>query len=116
MPFATAVVSQGIEYGAEVSCDPKFAPSILNCTPAIPVSSEALAVKFIVPETVERLSGELMNTAGGEVSPPPPPPPPPLLTVTATELEVVWLLLESRAIAVRVYAPFEMAAVSQEAS
>src|SRR6266699_2576620 len=50
-PSLTEAVSQGIEYGALVSSAPKLVPSILNCTPATPTLSEALAVKLVVPET-----------------------------------------------------------------
>src|SRR5213083_31001 len=35
-PLLAEVVFQEIEYGAVVSSAPKFAPSILNCTPATP--------------------------------------------------------------------------------
>ena len=56
----------------------------MNCTPATPTLSEALAVSEIVPEIVPP-DGEVSETVGGVAStvpPPPPPPPPPVGAVT----------------------------------
>src|SRR5207249_12045466 len=58
-------VFQEIEYGAVVSSAPKLAPSILNCTPATPTLSAALAVIVTVAGTVWPFAGELMLTVGG---------------------------------------------------
>src|SRR5258708_3595268 len=67
-PLLAVVVFHEIEYGAPVSSAPTLAPSILNCTPATPTLSEALAVSVTVPDTVWPLPGEVMLTAGGVVS------------------------------------------------
>src|SRR6266516_3901142 len=67
-PLLAVAVFQETEYGALVSSAPKFAPSILNCTPATPTLSEALAVTVTVADTVCPLLGEVMLTAGGVVS------------------------------------------------
>src|SRR5258708_5917981 len=67
-PLLAVAVFQEIEYGALVSSAPKLAPSILNCTPATPTLSEALAVTVTVPDTVWPLLGEVMLTLGGVVS------------------------------------------------
>src|SRR2546421_33925 len=68
VPFAAPVVFQEIEYGAAVSSAPKLTPSILNCTPATPTLSEAVALSVTVADTVAPFKGELMFTAGGVVS------------------------------------------------
>ena len=51
-----------------MSSAPKLAPSILNCTPATPTLSEAVALSVTVADTVAPFKGELMFTAGGVVS------------------------------------------------
>src|SRR5258705_398193 len=65
-PSTAVVVFQETEYGALVSSAPKLVPSILNCTPAPPTSSEASALPDTVPFT-GRLPGEVMLTVGGVV-------------------------------------------------
>lgn len=49
-----------------MSSDPRFTPSNLNCTPATPTLSDALAVTETVPLTVP--VGEESETNGGVVS------------------------------------------------
>src|SRR5437762_222289 len=95
-PLAKVVVSQEIWNGAVVTSVPKFAPSTLNCTPATPTLSEALAVTVTVAETVAPALGEVTETDGGVVS---------LKTVTVTAADVVRLPAASRAIAVTVCEP-----------
>jgi hypothetical protein len=67
VPLAMLLESHDIEYGDDVSSLPTFAPSILNCTPATPMLSEAVAYKVIVPDTVPG-NGEDIDTLGGCVS------------------------------------------------
>ena len=67
-PFTAVVVFQLTEYGATRSSAPRVAPSNLNCTPATPMSSLALAVTLTVPETVVPAAGAVMLTVGGVVS------------------------------------------------
>src|SRR6266849_8457376 len=67
-PLAAPVVFQETEYGALVSSAPKLAPSIVNCTPATPTLSEALAETGTVPWIVAPLLGEVTLTVGGVVS------------------------------------------------
>src|SRR5437867_4212742 len=67
-PSLAEVVFQEIEYGAVVSSAPKFAPSILNCTPATPTFSAALAVIVTVAGTVAPFAGAVILTVGGVVS------------------------------------------------
>ena len=62
------------EYGAEVSVA-RMVPSSVNCTPATPLAcpepvegSDAVAVMFVVLETVELLAGAVRETCGGVVS------------------------------------------------
>src|SRR5688572_13206148 len=94
-PFVVLLVFQGAEYGAVVTSVPAL-PSRKNCTPATAVSSSALALTVIVPDTVSPEAGELMLTVGGVLS---------LATVTVTGAEVVRLPAASRATAVRVCEP-----------
>src|SRR6266853_4567729 len=108
-PLLAVVVFHEIEYGAPVSSAPTLAPSILNCTPATPTLSEALAVTVTVPDTVWPLPGEVMLTAGGVVS-----GGGALDTVTVTGAEVVWLPAASRATAVMVCEPLAAPVVFQE--
>jgi len=68
-PYATLVLSQAIEYGADVCSAPTFEPSTLNCTPTTPTLSEAVAARVTaVPETVVLLDGAVSDTLGGDVS------------------------------------------------
>src|SRR6266545_4752739 len=67
-PLAAPVVSQETLYGLAVSSAPKFAPSSLNCTPATPTLSDALALTGIVPLTAAPLAGVRIDTVGGVVS------------------------------------------------
>src|SRR5258708_40311653 len=73
---------------------------MLNCTPATPTLSEALAVTVTVADTVWPLPGEVMLTAGGVVS-----GGGALATVTVTGAEVVRLPAASRATAATVCEP-----------
>ncbi len=104
-PLAAAVVSIGIEYGADVSSAPMLAPLTLNWTPTTPTLSAALAVTLIVPETVAPFAGELMLTVGGILS---------LATVTVMESEMNCRPSTSRATAVRVCVPLAALVVFQE--
>src|SRR5712664_2753397 len=67
-PFATAVVYAATAYGAVVSSAPMLMPSYLNCTPATPTLSEALATMGTVPQRVAPDGGETTATVGGIVS------------------------------------------------
>jgi hypothetical protein len=67
-PLLAVVVSTEIEYGAVVSSAAKSAPLTLNWTPATPLSSDAVALMLIVPETVAPEAGDVMLTVGGMVS------------------------------------------------
>ena len=51
-----------------MSSAPRFAPSSLNCTPATPTSSAALAVTATLAETVAPAVGAVIDTVGGVVS------------------------------------------------
>src|SRR5687768_6528576 len=66
-PFVAVFVFHGAEYGAVVSSVPAV-PSTKNCTPVTAVSSAALAVTVIVPDTVSPETGELMLTVGAAAS------------------------------------------------
>src|SRR5688572_22312774 len=66
-PLVVVVVFQGAENGAVVTSVPAL-PSRKNCTPVTAVSSAALAVTVIVPETVAPEAGELMLTVGAAAS------------------------------------------------
>src|SRR5207237_971280 len=68
-PLPTFVVSQVTSYGADVSSAPRFDPSSLNCTPATPTLSDAVADTVSVDETVAPAAGELIETVGFVVSP-----------------------------------------------
>jgi hypothetical protein len=63
VPLVLFMVFQETEYGEAVSSAPRATPSSLNWTPATPTLSEAVAVMFVVPETVPE--GEVMETEGG---------------------------------------------------
>src|SRR5687768_802335 len=94
-PLVVPVVFHGALNGALVTSVPGL-PSRKNCTPVTAVSSSALALTVIVPETVSPEAGELMLTVGGVLS---------LATVTVTGADVVRLPAASRATAVRVCEP-----------
>ncbi len=104
-PFVAVVVFQETAKGAAVASAPRAAPSSLNCTPATPTLSAALAVTAIVPETVAPLAGEVMLTVGGVVS---------LATAIVIGAEVARLPAASRAAAVRVWDPLLAVTVFQE--
>src|SRR5437899_5872653 len=57
-PLAASVVFQEMAYGAAVTSAPRLTPSRLNCTPATPTLSVALAARVSVPPTVALASGE----------------------------------------------------------
>src|SRR5205807_1944632 len=82
-----------------------LAPSSLNCTPATPTLSVALAETMIVPATGVPAVGAVSETVGGAVS-----------SVTLTAGEVVALPAASRATAVGVGTPAAGAGVAQEAA
>ena len=67
-PFVAVVVFQDTEYGEIVSSAPRALPSSLNCTPATPTLSEALAETLTVPETVAPPLGAETDTEGAVVS------------------------------------------------
>ena len=68
-PFGTVTLFQGTSYGATVSSAPRLmTPSSVNCTPATPMSSEALAVTVTTPVTVAPLDGVVSVTVGAVVS------------------------------------------------
>src|SRR2546427_7456387 len=93
-PAEASAVFQLAAYGAVVTSAPRFAPSSLNCTPATPTLSDAVAETVIVPETAAPLLGLVSDTVGATLS-----------TVTVTALDVVRFPAASRAIAVRVCEP-----------
>ncbi len=94
LAFETDVVFQEKLYGADVSADPRFAPSTWNCTLAMPTLSEAVALTVIVPLTVALFAGVVIATLGGVTSL--------LFTVTVTPVLVVAFPEVSVAIAVSV--------------
>src|SRR5687767_5341613 len=67
-PFPNTVVFREIEYGEVESSTPTLFPSSLNCTPATPTLSDALAAMLMTPETVEAGPGEDNETVGRIVS------------------------------------------------
>ena len=107
VPLVAEAVFHEIEYGEAVSSAPRFTPSSLNCTPATPALSAALAETVTVPDTVPA-AGALSDTVGGVVSGTA------LFTVTVTAAEVVLLPAASRATAVSVCVPLVAEAVFQE--
>src|SRR4029077_1585009 len=68
LPLLAPVVFHDTEYGAVVSSAPRLTPSSLNCTPATPTLSLALAFTDVVPETVAPDAGAVIETVGGVVS------------------------------------------------
>src|SRR5437762_6557626 len=68
-PLAIDVVSHVTANGVAATSAPRFAPSTLNCTPATPTLSDAVAVTATeAPETVAPAAGAVIATAGGVVS------------------------------------------------
>jgi hypothetical protein len=67
-PCVARRVFHEAEYGAVVSSEPTFAPSTLNCTPATPRSSDAVARRVTVPPTTAPSAGAVSAKVGGEVS------------------------------------------------
>ena len=70
LPLGTPVVFHETEYGALVPSAPRLPPSSLNCRPATPTLSLALAAMVTVLETVAPFAGAVIATVGGVVSPP----------------------------------------------
>ncbi len=69
VPFATEVVSHVSAYGAVKSSLPRLAPFSMNCTPATPTLSLAVAVTLaVVPESVAPAVGVVSETVGAVVS------------------------------------------------
>src|SRR5437899_1048375 len=101
--LVAVLVSHATAYGAAVSSVPRFAPSILNCTPTTPTLSDAVAVIVVVPETVAPLAGAVTLTVGDVVS---------FETVTVTAADVVVFPAASRARAVSVCDPLAAVLVS----
>src|SRR5262245_18361354 len=98
-PFEEPVVFQVTENGeVPVTSEPRFATSSLNCTPATPALSLAVALTVIVPLTVAPAAGAVIATVGGVVCDT-------LFTVTGTAALVVVRLAVSRATAVRLWPP-----------
>ena len=71
-PLAARTVFHDMMYGAVVTSSPRLLPSTLNCTPATPTSSVALAERVILSKTVAPVGGAVMETAGGVMSDAPP--------------------------------------------
>src|SRR5262245_65997504 len=67
LPLPTLVVSQAKEYGllVSVACNTS---STKNSTLETPTSSDAIAARVIVPDTVAPLSGVVMAQVGAVVS------------------------------------------------
>src|SRR6185436_2110420 len=68
VPFAVRTEFHETLYGLVVSSAPRLAPSILNCTPATPRLSLALADTVVVPLMLAPAAGAVSATAGGVVS------------------------------------------------
>src|SRR5437016_7845066 len=68
-PRGAAVLFQARTNGAAAMSGPRFVPSSLNCTPATPVLSEAVAeTNTFEPDTVALLAGVTSHTVGGMMS------------------------------------------------
>src|SRR5438034_7876440 len=92
-------------YGLAVSSAPRFAPSTLNCTPATPTLSDAVAETVTaVPDTVAPLAGAVIAAVGAVVSA--------LFTVAVPAADVVVLPAAPRATAVSVWLPLVTVVVS----
>src|SRR3954470_19309438 len=69
VPLVALVVSQVLVYGAAASSEPQFTPSNLNCTPATPMLSDAVAEMVTAgPDMVAPFAGAVSETVGGVVS------------------------------------------------
>src|SRR3989344_387567 len=68
LPLVSVLVSRLTLYGAVLSSAPTFVLSTLNCTPAIPLVSLAVAAKSTTPVTVDPLAGAVKLTVGGEAA------------------------------------------------
>jgi len=64
-PFVAVDVFHDVWYGLVVTALPRFTPSSMNCTLAIPTLLEAFAETVTVPETVALAAGAVMETVGG---------------------------------------------------
>src|SRR5206468_1123308 len=104
-PLVVVLVFHEMVYGAVVISAPRFAPSSLNCTPATPTLSVALAETVTEPDTVDPLIGAVIDTVGGVRS---------LATVTLTAAAVAVLPAASRATALRECAPLVVVLVFHE--
>jgi hypothetical protein len=62
--LAAVAVFHDTLYGDVVSSVPRLTPSSLNCTPATPMLSLALAVTGVVPDSVAPAAGAEIATAG----------------------------------------------------
>src|SRR4051812_20832618 len=103
-PFATDLVFQSVEYGADVSSAPRDTPSICNWTPTTPTASVALALTATDPDTIDCAAGAVICTSGAMSS---------AVFVTVTLIVVCAVLRAvSRAMAVSVCRPFAVAVVS----
>src|SRR5262249_8090146 len=68
-PAEAEVASQTMEYGEAVSSAPRFTPSSLNCTPATPPLSEAVAdTATPIPLTLAPPAGAVREIVGATVS------------------------------------------------
>jgi hypothetical protein len=93
----SVVVFSDREYGAVVSAAPLLTPSTRNCTLAMPIVEDAVAVTEIVALTVAPFAGEVIETVGGAVLV--------LFTVIETPALVVLVFAVSVATAFNVCAP-----------
>src|SRR5258706_14328532 len=67
-PLGTVLVSAETREGAAVTSVPRLMPLYLNCTPATPRLSDAVALTVIVPVTLDPAAGEVTLTGGGVAS------------------------------------------------
>jgi hypothetical protein len=70
LPLDSVVEFNTYAKGAADKLAPTFPPSTRNCTLATPTLSEAAAVTFTLPESVEPAAGDVIVTLGGMVSAP----------------------------------------------
>src|ERR1043166_2229776 len=63
-PLTTANVFQAIVYGEAVTSTPRLAPSSLNCTPATPALSDAVAETAPAPLSAAPSTGAVRTTTG----------------------------------------------------
>src|SRR5580700_8117848 len=71
-PLVVVLGSHVTAYGAVSTSAPRFAPSSLNCTPATPTLSDAVAETVVRPVRMDPARGAVIDTAGGVVSDPDP--------------------------------------------